>query len=185
MFINEQTYAFNVKHTFAVLDCLVILIAQVPDKLDSSQACGRAKKVVQKLREYNSLLRRLIIKHKDADLHAILEKIGVDDVPKQAKDFFTAIERYAQDIDDIIEEFDQIIPQQKTTSHIKGEASYKLTFSSLHHPLPIVETFRSTIIHDVKQLRTLVEKEEHLEVILARDKHSEAEWGVVIQKTLS
>ena len=141
--------------------------------------------MVQKLDEYNILLRRLLVKHRSVDLHEILTRTGMEDVGKQVKDFFTAVERYAKDIDVAIEAFTQAIAGKTTAAKVKDDTLYNLTFSSLHHPTGIIDTFRKTVVHDVDVLRTLVKQEEHLEIILAKEQYSEEEWAVVIAQTLS
>ncbi len=158
------------KHTFVLIDNLIILLKDVPKTLDSEDDKTAARKIVAKIRDYVDSLKKLIDNHKTEKYLRRLHQSHMSEVlgwADQVEDLFRKFEQLLNYVESDANDMEQTIEgePEKWLSKV-SDTAYGMVLTGLHDEVEEMKRFRNIAIFQEHELREIIEAEEHIAEIL-------------------
>ncbi len=155
------------KHIFAFIDKLIILLGYVPKSLDSKQDKAKAKKAILLIKEYTGIVQRLLENHKIEEhltrLHQANNK-GINDWANKIETVFAKIEKLLQTLEEDIPKLKEALHANPDQWQSKiTDLSLGMVQSGLHMDEEDAEQLKEAIVFEIHELENVIAHERHVE----------------------
>ena len=166
------------KHTFVLIDNLMILIGRIPPQLRSDDDLGKVRKTLEKIKEYNWKLGKLIDAHRTSEHLLKLHACHVDSIPDWAERVdaqFRKLDALMKVLYEDIPKLETILDQGRTRqneinsnawANKVGDMALGIIMAGFHHAEHNMAEFRRAEIFEKKHLLELLEDLSALEELL-------------------
>ncbi len=166
------------KHTFVLIDKLMVLLANAPHQLRSEDDVGKAKKTLDKILEYNWKLGKLIDAHRTSEHLMKLRACHIDTIPnweERVNAQFRKLDALMKVLYEDIPKLKEILKRRRTKQNEKNsnEWSNKISDMSMgtllagfHDAEQDMEEFRKAEIFEKKHLLEILKDLSAMEELL-------------------
>jgi len=160
------------KHTFWYIDQLMVVLAEVIARngLENDDQKKRARAMLNKIKEYDTKLRKLIDSHRTEKHLKTLHNCHIDSIP----DWVERVNEQFRKLDALLKVLEEDIPKLEyvieSEPHMWGsrirDMSLGLIQTGFHHAEENMEQFRKAAIFERKHLQEIIGELNDLEEIL-------------------
>ncbi len=160
------------KHTFWYIDRLMELIGDIliPQRLDNPNKLHLAREVVDKIKEYDFKLRKLIDNHRAQEHLRKLHESHIDILP----DWAERVNRLFEKLDEFLRVLESDIPKLENCvrnepekwADLISDMSFGMIQAGFHYGETEMEEFRRTAIFEERHLREILGDLEDIEELL-------------------
>lgn len=155
------------KHTFAFIDKLIILLKFVPQNVDTSEDKDKARKAIVLIEEYTQTLRKLINNHKTEENLRKLHQAPNRSVTSWAQHVAATFKKMESLLDVLYEDAEKLTtilennPQQWNSKI--SDMALGMVLSGLHDSEDHVVRLRNIAVFEIHELEAVISDKRHMQ----------------------
>ncbi|MBU0667127.1 MAG: hypothetical protein ABIC91_03395 [Nanoarchaeota archaeon] len=158
------------KHTFKLIDNLIILLKDIPRSIDTEVGKIHARNILVKILVYTHSLRKLVESHKTSEYLNRLHELHIAEIEgwvNSVTELFQKFDELLRNVEADAKIMENVIENQpeKWLSTVSNMA-FGMVVTGLHEEEEKMERFRRIAIFEEHELRSILDAEEHIAELL-------------------